>query len=68
MGVSRESELLDQIENLEGGYEDLKFRCKKQLRDQRAEFLEDLDFLERNGNADWNIRTKLRPKWEERNK
>jgi len=48
-------------------------RCMEQIRkhvrqyvteELISKFLSDLDFLEGNGNADWNIKTKIRPKWE----
>ena len=42
MGVSRESELLDQIENLEDGREALKDIYEEKLRKQRAEIIKDL--------------------------
>lgn len=42
MPVSKESELLDRIEDMEDAHEDSIYRHKKELNEQVKEFLEDL--------------------------
>ena len=60
--ISRESELLDQIENLEEGYKDLKYRCEKRLKEQRVDFLTDLDEIL----WDYQQTPIIKKKWEEK--
>lgn len=58
MPVSNEDELRDQIENLEDGYEDIKYNHKQEIKGLIVEFLEDMNYL---GGSHWK---RIHDKWE----
>jgi len=65
MPVSNEDELREQIENMEAGYESIKYNHKQKIKELIAEFISDLSSREWLESEDLE---RLIKKWEKRKK